>query len=536
MLKQIISVKSNFYLNQKKLSFARFFYQSGDGVVQKKNAEFFYMFLNYLKYNNLFTLHSTEVLNNFELNKNITIFLHYKQSSNFFNCFFFNSKFNLNSSLNYKVLVKLFSNFRNSNILLQPVQLVGLLFSNLLVYFIKMNCFYLNLTKNNFFKIIIHKLYLFINNTIALNSSVKHMTYLLFIKGWFSSYSYKLRNVLYYFNNLFSLPLQGKSELLSSKTFIRRQLLFVIFKKANLLINSVVWDEIKRLHYFSGFEFYSNLKVLGFLLSSCSFVPKYLLKSTYLELLQFSFFFKGLRSFLQAGSALGNFQNLADYSFTFPTISKTFNLNLYKQTLLGEFNLFKVYSNFTFYKPYTNLYSKFFEFYLLKLTGILTKRGLFLKAYSIISYFFFRLHVLNSKYKADNFSFFYFSDPFINILPQLQLTQRFLGRNNHRSVIVPKLLQLQKRIPKILRIFLKNVYARSDHGFRNCLYFEYLALLENKSNTFKAVTDIYKQSIVNLQFIQSMKTSFMFDYKNRVNPSSVNVRKRVRLRDDLYFF
>ena len=80
------------------------------------------------------------------------------------------------------------------------------------------------------------------------------------------------------------------------------------------------------------------------------------------------------------------------------------------------------------------------------------------------------------------------------------------------------------------------MYARGEHGFRGCFYFEYLELLDAKSNTFKTITDIYKQSIVNLQFIQSMKTSFVFDYRNRINPSSVNARKRVRLRDDLYFF
>lgn len=197
-----------------------------------------------------------------------------------------------------------------------------------------------------------------------------------------------------------------------------------------------------------------------------------------------------------------------------------------------SFNLFRVYSNFTFFKPYTNLYSKFFEFYLLKLVGILTRRGLFLKAYSIVNYFFFRLHCLN----ANTTAFFYFSDPFINILPQLQLTQRFFGRNNHRSVTVPRLLHLQKRIPKILRVFLKNVYTRNEHGFTNCFYFEYLALLESKAGTFKAITETYKQSIINLQFIQSMKTSFVFDFKTRINPSSINTRKRTRLRDDLYFF
>ena len=132
--------------------------------------------------------------------------------------------------------------------------------------------------------------------------------------------------------------------------------------------------------------------------------------------------------------------------------------------------------------------------------------------------------------------FIYFSDPFIAILPQLQLTQRFIGRNNHRSVVVPRLLHANKRIPKLLRIFLKNVYNRNEHGLSNCFYFEYIDLISLKAATFRAVTEVYKQSVVNLQFIQSMQSSFLFDYKTRINPSSVNVRKRVRLRDDLYFF
>jgi hypothetical protein len=219
-------------------------------------------------------------------------------------------------------------------------------------------------------------------------------------------------------------------------------------------------------------------------------------------------------------------------SFYIPQLSKQFSNVLSERVSSLDYNLFRIYSNFNFFKPYTNLYSKNFEFYLLKLTGILTKRGLFLKAYSIIHYFFFRLHCLN----ASAATFSYFSDPFVGILPQLQLTQRFLGRNNHRSVVVPRLLHLPKRIPKLLRVFLKNTYNRAEHGFLNCFYFEYLGLLDAKANTFKAITEIYKQSIVNLQFIQSMRTSFLFDFKTRINPFTVNTRKRMRLRDDLYFF
>lgn len=249
----------------------------------------------------------------------------------------------------------------------------------------------------------------------------------------------------------------------------------------------------------------------------------------YKEFFQFKLFFANLNSF--------NLKFNAPFSlnksvFLIPKLSPKINDLLTKQTLNVDFNLFRVYSNFTFFKPYTNLYSKYFEFYLLKLTRTLTRKGLFLKAFYIINYFFFKLHCLNN----NSLTFLYFSDPFINILPQLQLTQRFLGRSKHRSVTVPKLLHLQKRIPKLLRVFLKNVYSRAEQGFLNCFYFEYLDLLETKSNTFKAVTETYKQSIINLQFIQSMKTSFLFDFRTRINPSSVNTRKRVRLRDDLYFF
>jgi hypothetical protein len=251
-------------------------------------------------------------------------------------------------------------------------------------------------------------------------------------------------------------------------------------------------------------------------------------------LLHLIFYSTGLSSMDQISDiGLHSSKVLSFNNFYFSKVPVSFNNLLVQNSKVLCYNLFQIYSNFTFLKANTVLYSKFFEFYILKLARLLTKRGLLLKSYNIINFFFFRLHLLNNS-TVDQF--IYFSDPFIAILPQLQLTQRFIGRNNHRSVVVPRLLHANKRIPKLLRIFLKNVYNRNEHGLSNCFYFEYIDLISLKAATFRAVTEVYKQSVVNLQFIQSMQSSFLFDYKTRINSSSVNVRKRVRLRDDLYFF
>lgn len=521
----------NYYYNKsnKKLKF----FSRSFSSVYRSSKFFLYIYLNFLFSNSTYnTIYIEKLLKNKKyiaasVNHNL---LKGRYSENFLNYFSNKPVFKFRK-VSYKVFVYFF-NRKNKSFFIKtlPLSLRRNYFFNLLTFLLKFKSFFINNHRNN---LIVSFLLLIISTLFF--SFFQFLNFSMLLFGSFMTYSSRLYSSINYLYCIFDKSERSKINL-DFTAFWHYFFLFNLLQK-NFFLLDFNFNKFMFKKFISTLtisDMLLNIKFIQFFIENKykSLELFWLLPSYKNLLLQLLFFSIGLSGVDQSLKLDLFYSKVHSSKFYFPTTNISPNKVFIEGSNFICYNLFQTYSNFTFLKENTILYSKFFEFYILKLSRLLTKRGLFLKAYSIICFFFFRLHMLNNTSEQ----FIYFSDPFISILPQLQITQRFIGRNNHRSVVVPRLLHLNKRIPKLLRIFLKNIYNRGEYGLINCFYFEYIDLLNLKAATFKSVTEVYKQSIINLQFIQSMQSSFLFDYKTRINPSSVNARKRVRLRDDLYFF
>lgn len=207
-----------------------------------------------------------------------------------------------------------------------------------------------------------------------------------------------------------------------------------------------------------------------------------------------------------------------------------------------SYGLHSMYDSISFRLNQGSGYTKNFEFFILKFTSLLTKRGLYLKALNLVKNIYLRLLSSNLVHnKQHNYSVIYFSDPFFLIIPAVQVVQRAVGKRSSRAIAVPKVLYSHRRIPRLLNIFVQNsVSAKSkqnSYSLVNKLINELLETRDLKSTTYRSISELYKSSIANLQFTQSLSQNMLFDFQSRLVPTSTkNKRKRVRLRNDFFYF
>lgn len=203
--------------------------------------------------------------------------------------------------------------------------------------------------------------------------------------------------------------------------------------------------------------------------------------------------------------------------------------------ILSSIYLNYSFISYRFINKSTSFFSDSFYFYFQKFTKYFLFRGNFLAAFSKTALFFYRLMRLNLFENSNSLT--YFSDAFSAYLPSISLTTKSVSKGSSRSIAVPKLLKVTKRIPKALQRFAFSVKHRKESVLIQRVFLEFTDLLDIRGETFKSFIDTYKSALVNLQFSQSLARSFFFEYRSRVYPTSVGkVRRRVRLENQLNYF
>jgi len=359
--------------------------------------------------------------------------------------------------------------------------------------------------------------------------------YGVFFKALFSSIA---PNVEFFLKKLFFSYFSVTSNYLTNKNFI---VAFPITSTEFFNYNNVVHFLLNQPHLGNKKTFQSSSKFLfddflRFVINSfCSIDFVANPNSFYFNLKNSKFLavlLSTIENFRQAPE-LSSLSSTLDLDLN---VTKGFkNLDLLKDNDIFFNSFYTNFNSFYFSVKNDSNYShvNYFSFYLSKFVQQILRKGLILKSFSFVNSFL--LLIKRQELLSGNLN--YLSDAFSDILPNIQLTNKSVGRRGKRSVIVPKLLYTDRRIPKALIPFVRYSRSLSSNNFSSKLFIEFTDLLSGKGSTYKSFVDIYKASLTNLQFSQSMLRSFNFEYQSRLNPSSVRVvRDRVRLRSDLMFF
>jgi hypothetical protein len=417
-----LSTNRNKLLVFKKVKFS--FSRSFSNYLTKRSAyNFFYIYLNFLANDTAINSnYMRKILKDkqYLTSSRAANIFRGRYSVNFLNYFSSRRVFFSNKLFSYKFLVTVFS---CKNIVfffkLQPLNLINYYISGFISFLVKLKCFFIKVNTH-----ITSVLFLAIVTFFF--SFFNFLRFSLFLFGGFITYTNKLYSSVSYLYTIFD-----KSTIsLNFVNFWQYFLLFNLLQKKNFLLDYTFNKKLLKnfLTHRSATNLFLNYTFAHFYTVNNkfnNFALMQLLPGYKKLLLQLIFYSTGISSMDQTSDiCLHSSKVLPFNNLYFSKVSVSFNNLLVHNSRALCYNLFQVYSNFTFLKANTVLYSKFFEFYILKLARLLTKRGLLLKSYNIINFFFFRLHLLNNS-TVDRF--IYFSDPFIAILPQLQLTQRFIG-------------------------------------------------------------------------------------------------------------